>query len=227
MVDHQYEFVTAVAGNGVALTKTRLQPSGNRLQHLIAKIVAKTVVDELETVQIDERHCDPVVVAFGAHQSLIQAVLQAMAIGQTGQCIKIRLVFQSCFVLLLLRNIFQRVFQSKNLLAFFAAHHQRINPAIAQGFQRFPGFLQLRAQQFHLGRTIIGRRIGRLCWMLAHDGSPVHLLAMPTMCRVPPATNVSAGRFNAASTRSVLDKSPMTFTTGMGTCRTRVGIAKI
>ena len=58
-IDEQHELVAAQARDGVAVADTGSEPRGDGLQQLVADMMPETVVDELETVEIDEGHGDP------------------------------------------------------------------------------------------------------------------------------------------------------------------------
>ena len=58
-VDQQHELVAAQARDGVAVTDAGPEPRGHGFQQLVADVMPETVVDELETVEIDEGHGDP------------------------------------------------------------------------------------------------------------------------------------------------------------------------
>jgi hypothetical protein len=52
------ELVSSEAGNGVGIAQAALEPVGALDQQLIADLVTVRVVHDLETVEVDEQHCD-------------------------------------------------------------------------------------------------------------------------------------------------------------------------
>ncbi len=50
------ELVAAESGDHVALARGAAEPGGDRPQQLVAALVAESVVDVLEVVQVDEQH---------------------------------------------------------------------------------------------------------------------------------------------------------------------------
>ena len=68
------------------------QPGGDRLQQLVAGLVAERVVDLLEAVEVDEERGGLGAAAPGAGEHLLDAVEDQRAVGQPGQRIVQRLV---------------------------------------------------------------------------------------------------------------------------------------
>ena len=74
-VEQHHELIAAKAGDGV-LGPSAGQQSGGRLhQQLVADGVAEAVVDQLETVQVDEQQCDDAPMPGGADEGLLEAVI--------------------------------------------------------------------------------------------------------------------------------------------------------
>jgi hypothetical protein len=103
--EEQDEFVTAQAGNRIAGAYTKFQALGNFDQHIIADGMAVFVIDRLEAVEIEianRQHCP---VAFGLRHRQLQAVGEQHAVGQLGQRIEMRQVFEALLVLLDQRDV--------------------------------------------------------------------------------------------------------------------------
>ena len=87
------ELVSAVAGEGVALAQARLQPAGDLLQQLVARLVAEGVVHHLEVVDVDEEHGEAVVlVPARPVERVAEQVEEERAVGQAGQRVVARVV---------------------------------------------------------------------------------------------------------------------------------------
>ena len=76
------ELVAAQARHDVGRAQHRAQPAGDRLEQLVAHVVAVAVVDRLEAVEVEEQHAGQRPVAAGARQRDPQAVVQQRAVGQ-------------------------------------------------------------------------------------------------------------------------------------------------
>ena len=79
------ELVAAEAGDGVAGAHDPAQPVGHRHQQLVAGGVTPAVVDQLETVEVDEQHRHLAARPAGAGQGLVEPLGQQHAVGQPGQ----------------------------------------------------------------------------------------------------------------------------------------------
>ena len=58
IVDQANELVSADPGDGICLAYTVRQPTTDRDEELIRRLVAQAVVDALEVVYVDEKHAD-------------------------------------------------------------------------------------------------------------------------------------------------------------------------
>ena len=65
-VDEQHELVAAQARDRVAFAHAALEPIRHRAQQLVADVMAEAVVDELETIEIDEHDREPRAVSCAA-----------------------------------------------------------------------------------------------------------------------------------------------------------------
>ena len=62
---HDDELVTAHPGDPILLSERGPQSAGNLPQQTVSFVMAQGVVDVLESVQVNEQHRDPAIVAFG------------------------------------------------------------------------------------------------------------------------------------------------------------------
>ena len=86
----QHELVAAEPRDGVRLAHRAGQPLRDRLQQLVAGIVAERVVDALEVVEIEEQAGDVRAVALRLREDLLQPLVQQRAVGQPGQDVVLR-----------------------------------------------------------------------------------------------------------------------------------------
>ena len=111
----QNKLVAAQAGDRVLGADEFLQAPGDLRQHAVARLVSVTVVDRLETVQIQIADRNDLVHAVGAGNRLLHPVRQQHAIGQTGQ----RIVIGQVFDLLLLLFVFGDVGKNADIVRGF------------------------------------------------------------------------------------------------------------
>jgi len=89
----QHEFVAAQARHRVDFARGVAQAPGHVLQHPVARVVAQRVVDELETVEVDEDHPQGQMVAPCHGHRLVQPLAQQGPVGQAREDIVARLEF--------------------------------------------------------------------------------------------------------------------------------------
>ena len=77
---HDDELVAAEAGEHVVVAQRRAQATGDRLQQLVADLVAEAVVDRLEVVEVDEQHGD--LAELGGREPVVEDVHQVRAVRQ-------------------------------------------------------------------------------------------------------------------------------------------------
>ena len=87
---HDDEFIAAKACHGIAFTHRGGQALRNRLQQLVAGIVAQRVVDALEVIKIQEQAGHLGMVALSLGQYLFQPVVEQRPVGQSGQYVVLR-----------------------------------------------------------------------------------------------------------------------------------------
>ena len=71
------ELITAVPGNEIAGAHARQQPLRDVAQHPVAGLMAQSIVDALEAVEVDEQHCAP-----GRAHDLVHLSLQQPPVRQ-------------------------------------------------------------------------------------------------------------------------------------------------
>ncbi len=114
------ELISADPRQDVRLAHAMSQRSGDALEQIVARLVAERVVDVLEVVEIDQKHCARRAVARTPLHLLGQFLLEAAPVEQTGQEIVIDHVFEASRQLLALRDVLD-----------LRDHVERLNPIIA------------------------------------------------------------------------------------------------
>ena len=87
---HHGELVAAEPGAGVRFANAGSDPLGHRDQQIVAREMAKRIVDVLEVVEIDQQQGHRLATSAGLGDSVLQAVVQQDPIGQTGQRVVVR-----------------------------------------------------------------------------------------------------------------------------------------
>ena len=93
------------AGHRVSLAHARLQPLRHRLQQPVAQAVAERVVDDLEAVEVQEEHAQPLLLAVGLRDGDVQAVVEEQPVGQTGEDVVVGEALDLLFGALPLRDV--------------------------------------------------------------------------------------------------------------------------
>ena len=81
----QGEFVAAKARHSVRLAQRSSQPYRGLLQHAIAGMMAKRVVDFLEAIEVDDEERHRVIVSSRREDALLQTIVEQRAIRQLGE----------------------------------------------------------------------------------------------------------------------------------------------
>ena len=92
VTDDDDELVTTQPRHRIAVADAGFQPPGHLDQQLVPHIVAETVVDRLEMVEIDEQKGYAMIVPAGDRDSLLDPFRQQQAVGQSGQRVVIGLM---------------------------------------------------------------------------------------------------------------------------------------
>ncbi len=79
------ELVSADTCHGVLAPHRRGEALGHLLDQIVAGSVPEGVVDRLEVVEVDEEHAHRLAHPAGAHQFLLDPVLEEPAVGQSGE----------------------------------------------------------------------------------------------------------------------------------------------
>ena len=90
--DHD-EFVAAEPRHDVACAQALAQPAGDFHQQGVAGFMAERIVDDLEAVEIDEQHRKLPLVAPRRLDGEMQQLVEHLAIGQPGQAVVRREIF--------------------------------------------------------------------------------------------------------------------------------------
>ena len=86
-------------------TSVVLGPDCHRLEQRIADVVPKGVVDDLESVEVEEQDRHQAINALGVGQRLLQSFEQQHAVGQAGEHVVVGKVTQSLLRLLALGDV--------------------------------------------------------------------------------------------------------------------------
>jgi hypothetical protein len=81
-----------MAGHRVVAAHAGFEARGHGLKQLVTDMMTQAVIDEFELVEIDEGDRDLRLVAFGRNDRLLEAILQAISVGQACQRIVIGLI---------------------------------------------------------------------------------------------------------------------------------------
>ena len=84
---HQYEFIAAMSGYGIAFPYAGAQPFRHVEEHPVSCGMTETVIDQFEVVEVEEQQCHTIITAVGLHHCLLQAILEQVAVGKSGECI--------------------------------------------------------------------------------------------------------------------------------------------
>jgi hypothetical protein len=84
------ELVAAEPGDRAGVADRRAHPSRHFLEKLVATAVAQSVIDQLESVEVEQHHRERVTVMLGAFQGLAELALEPVAVRQPGQAVERR-----------------------------------------------------------------------------------------------------------------------------------------
>ena len=79
------KLVTPEPGDGVSGSQDTLEPRRHLLQEVVTAVVAESVIDVLEAIQIEQQDAEHRLVAARGQQRLAQAVTEQRPIGEAGQ----------------------------------------------------------------------------------------------------------------------------------------------
>src|SRR5262249_20110586 len=107
--EEHHELIPAEAGDGVPRPQECFQPSGEGREQLIAYRMAQAVVDDLEAVDVEEKHGEGVATtAAGDADGPFQAVLEQGAAGEIRETVPEGIAAKLLLVLLPLGDVGQR-----------------------------------------------------------------------------------------------------------------------
>jgi len=95
---HDDEFVATQPRDRIALAHRADQPLRNRLQQLVAGVVAQRVVDAFEMIKVEEEAPDVRAVALRQREKLLQPLIEQRPVRQASQDIFVRCVTLSSSV---------------------------------------------------------------------------------------------------------------------------------
>ena len=107
VLEQDAELVAAQARQRVALAQMALQHAADLAQHLVARLVATGVIDELELVHVHIQQRSLAPHGAGLGQQGFQAVLELAPIDQAGERIVAGLPRQLLHIVLLARHVVQ------------------------------------------------------------------------------------------------------------------------
>ena len=84
IAEQNHEFVAAQARDDIVLARAFAQAFGNLDQQLVARGMAERIVDDLETVEIDEQHRAFARLRSAIGNLLLQQPREVLAVGQAG-----------------------------------------------------------------------------------------------------------------------------------------------
>ena len=117
---HDHEFVSSEAGHDIGAADGFQKACADVKEQFVPYLMAERVVDVLEAIQVDEYHGETAGEALGQFQRLGKSHREAEAIGQVGDRIVMRQVFDFEGVLLPLRHALRALYQ-QGPLRFHAA----------------------------------------------------------------------------------------------------------
>ena len=101
------EFIAAEARDHVDFPDTGDQPFRHYAQYLVARVVAQTVVDVLETVEVEKQDRQHLATALGALQRLVQHLPELATVRQFGQFVVVGEETGALFLLLAFGDVLQ------------------------------------------------------------------------------------------------------------------------
>ena len=101
------KLVPALAGNHVARSHRRAQPQRDRLQELVAGAVTKTVVDELEVVEVEEQDGDAAAAARRVSDGHLEMLAKHGPVGKAGEGVMVGEMREPILGLLARRDVEQ------------------------------------------------------------------------------------------------------------------------
>ena len=87
------EFIAAQPGNDIARPQACTQAAGDFHQQGVAGFMTERIVDDLEPVEIDKQHRELPLVTSRGLDRVIEQLVEGLAIGQTGQAVMRRQIF--------------------------------------------------------------------------------------------------------------------------------------
>src|SRR3990172_10560406 len=99
------ELVAAEAGHGFAIASDAAQKLRHGLEHAVAGLVTKGIVDLLESIQVDEHEGRTLAGAARLREGMVQPIMEQRAVDETGERIEVRALVQNALENLALDRI--------------------------------------------------------------------------------------------------------------------------
>ncbi len=94
VIEENNELIAPEPGRGVVGSQASLEPGGDGLEQQIAARMAEGVVDDLETVEVEEQDGAAPFLALCPRQRLIEPVVEQQAVGEPGERVVVGHVIQ-------------------------------------------------------------------------------------------------------------------------------------
>ena len=95
--EHNKKLVAADTRNRIFFARKGLQSCGNFPEEQVADRVTERIVDDLETIEIEEQDRDLFLVTPGCGERAAQAIIEQAAVGQAGERIVVGQVLDLAF----------------------------------------------------------------------------------------------------------------------------------
>lgn len=155
VLEQDRELVARQARDDIGVAHAGLQAGGDRLEHFVAGEVAKAVVDDLESVDVEVQQCAAVAgLVPEPGQRAVEALAQVVAVGQAGQGVVHHLVLELVLDALALVDLLAQL-AGAHQHALLQQHHRLV--LVVRGAAAGQAVGDLRgdeAQQLRVGLSI-------------------------------------------------------------------------
>ena len=183
ILDDDHELVASQPRQQVGFAQGLRQRGGDALEQLVADAMPQSIVDVLETVEIDEHHADPSAAALGLCDRLGEPLLQQQSVRQSRQRVACRQILQALFRLDARRHILDEG-QDRYDLSLLVEQTRVIPLAPDRLAVLAIVSIQTRGARLVAGRELVHHfddllAIGFVRELTAADGNPVHFIGAP------------------------------------------------